>query len=453
MELTPNALANALGSTATGVKNQLVNLFAPSAVASGDYSAQAAEYARQQKMADLLSQMGEQDIPVSTAGGITAPISPWAALAKGLESGAGAYMGARAARDQAALAATDRANAQDLYKQAMGSPASQSTTTLAPTSRPYTIDIPMPDIGGGAGPTTTAVGDMPVPGKLSTVVTPAVAPLSMADRNALGIKSILGGGGPTSQKLAALLMQKPEVIKNSEFGGQTLDPLTGQLLSTQAAIPKAPNLGPMGEAQALLRTQTPGTKPYADTLAYIAKLNAPPVGTTINTGEKSLKSQLGTNVANALDTSATQAQAAAKTLGVVNNIRTALSTGKVITGPGTTARQIFLQISGNNPDALAQTRQVVQGLAQLTLNSRGLLKGQGQVSDFEGKLLEKAQSGGIDSLTGPEISTVLDVIERQGRDAIKLNKTYVQKAKTGDVFDFFNVDEPAPTSGAWTGRP
>jgi hypothetical protein len=64
----------------------------------------------------MLTQMGAQDIPVSTAGGITAPISPWAALAKGLQSGAGSYMSAKAARDAAGLSKQDVADAMNATK-------------------------------------------------------------------------------------------------------------------------------------------------------------------------------------------------------------------------------------------------------------------------------------------------------------------------------------------------
>ena len=108
MELTPNALANALGSTATGVKNQLVNLFAPTDTSALPYASQLASVARQQKLAEMLSQMGTQEIPVSSAGGISAPISPLAVLAKGLQSGVGGYLGAKA--DQNALDIANKGN-------------------------------------------------------------------------------------------------------------------------------------------------------------------------------------------------------------------------------------------------------------------------------------------------------------------------------------------------------
>lgn len=68
-----------------------INLTAPS-----DYDSQMLAISRQQKLAEMLSQMGAQEIPVSSAGGISAPISPMAALAKGLTSFGGSYLAGQA---------------------------------------------------------------------------------------------------------------------------------------------------------------------------------------------------------------------------------------------------------------------------------------------------------------------------------------------------------------------
>lgn len=68
-----------------------INLTAPSA-----YDPQMLAIARQQKLAEMLSQMGAQEIPVSSAGGISAPISPMSALVKGLSSFGGSYLAGQA---------------------------------------------------------------------------------------------------------------------------------------------------------------------------------------------------------------------------------------------------------------------------------------------------------------------------------------------------------------------
>jgi len=79
----------------------------------GDYTSRAAELARQKKLADMLIEMSQQEMPVSTAGGITAPVSPYGALAKALTSFGGAYLSGKAERDAAALDKASRAEALD----------------------------------------------------------------------------------------------------------------------------------------------------------------------------------------------------------------------------------------------------------------------------------------------------------------------------------------------------
>jgi hypothetical protein len=216
---TLNDFGNTLGNAATGVKNQLVNLFAPSAVSSGDYSAQAAEYARQQKMADLLSQMGAQDIPVSTAGGITAPISPWAALAKGLESGAGAYMGARAAGDQAAVKKAETADALaqigKLYTLPDTTGLVPSTAPAGTTSTPFTVGMPTLPGQKPSNVSATANLDLPnAPGVQTATIPGGARPyadqLKMLNKWAIGDNAVLAAAAPT---LAAQL--KPTYMEQA----------------------------------------------------------------------------------------------------------------------------------------------------------------------------------------------------------------------------------------------
>jgi len=78
-----------------------------------DYASRKAAIARQEKLAEMLSQMGAQEQAVSTAGGITAPISGMGALARGLTSFGGSYLSGKAERDAAALDKASLENAAD----------------------------------------------------------------------------------------------------------------------------------------------------------------------------------------------------------------------------------------------------------------------------------------------------------------------------------------------------
>ena len=104
---TLDDFGNLVSDAATSAKNKVVNLF-KSDDAPGDYSSRRASLARQQKLADALSQMGAQEQAVSTAGGITAPVSGMGALARGLSSFGGAYLSGKAAADEAALKKSER---------------------------------------------------------------------------------------------------------------------------------------------------------------------------------------------------------------------------------------------------------------------------------------------------------------------------------------------------------
>jgi hypothetical protein len=107
------------------------------------------------------------------------------------------------------------------------------------------------------------------------------------------------------------------------------------------------------------------------------------------------------------------ANAAARVLG-------ALNTGKALTGPAANQRlatnQVgqMLGISGTNEEVSTQTRALIQNLAKLTLQGRKQMKGQGAVSETEGALAEKAESGNINFTRG-EIKQLADAALRTAK--------------------------------------
>jgi len=91
-------IENAPGQVYDWAKRKFVSLTKPNED-DGDYTTRSAAIARQQKLAEALSQMGNQEQAVYTAGGITAPMSPMGALARGLTSFGGSYLAGKAAGD------------------------------------------------------------------------------------------------------------------------------------------------------------------------------------------------------------------------------------------------------------------------------------------------------------------------------------------------------------------
>lgn len=189
-------------------------------------------------------------------------------------------------------------------------------------------------------------------------------------------------------------------------------------------------------------------QPLVDAKAAIAAAGRPSVSVT--TGN-TMASELGKGTGELLTAGRSAAESAASTVSMSNTIRTALDSGKVISGPGANVRLGVAQIASTlglpvDDAGLKQTRVAIAGMANQALNARGTLKGQGQVSDFEGKLLERAKSGDI-SMTLPELQAFLDVNERLARAQIdKHNSLVTTLAKNpaySEVIPFYSIEQPA----------
>ncbi len=162
--------------------------------------------------------------------------------------------------------------------------------------------------------------------------------------------------------------------------------------------------------------------------------------------------------------SRTAAAGSVQAVETANRINAALSSGNVTIGPAATVRNSIDQISQtlgiageNTEERLVNTRNVGRGLAQLTVAARKALKGQGQVSDFEGRLLERAESGQIDTFTIPELKNFVSLTERLAR------QQYAEHARNLEVMNqnenlrglaaFYAVPELPPPTTKDAGKP
>ncbi len=180
-----------------------------------------------------------------------------------------------------------------------------------------------------------------------------------------------------------------------------------------------------------------------------SRASAPQVN--VNT-EKTFLGNVAEGMGKDVQAQVTAAKGAVNTIQNAHQIRQALDSGKVMAGPGTTVRMAAGQIAqsmglGNDPESLVQTRAAIQGLAKLALDARSKLKGQGQISDFEGKTLTKAETGDISDLSIPELKAIADVAERGARFAIRTNNESVAKIaknpNAASLVPYMTVDEPA----------
>lgn len=132
------------------------------------------------------------------------------------------------------------------------------------------------------------------------------------------------------------------------------------------------------------------------------------------------------------------ARNASKQSAYAQQVLSALDSGKVIAGPGATFRIAGGQLAsalGMPVDnaSLIKTREVIQGFAKMALSARGALKGQGQISDFEGKLLQKAEAGNIDDLSVPEIRRLAQLSDMAARLEYKRATQMLEAVKSDPV--------------------
>ncbi len=151
------------------------------------------------------------------------------------------------------------------------------------------------------------------------------------------------------------------------------------------------------------------------------------------------------------------------TIDTVSRARAAIESGLVSVGPTATIRQKIGQVAQmlgvggkDNEEQIVNTRNVIRSLGQFSLAARKSLKGQGQVSDFEGKLLIKAESGDIEDMTIPELKSFLSVTDRLAHRQYDLHqqnlKTMKANPKLSELAPFYEVPE-VPKTGSSPAAP
>ena len=148
-----------------------------------------------------------------------------------------------------------------------------------------------------------------------------------------------------------------------------------------------------------------------------------------------------------LESSFASAQSSEERMRQVQNMRPILDL-PLITGPGANSQMFLSQVANKmygvaNEESLANTRQLITGLAELSLSSRGALKGQGPITEGEGALLIKAKSA-PDSLTIPEYKRLFTLFEKQDKRAIDQHEDIRKRAERAGIpnIDFWRVDAP-----------
>ena len=157
-----------------------------------------------------------------------------------------------------------------------------------------------------------------------------------------------------------------------------------------------------------------------------------------------------------------------KTLGAVkmedaaNNIIRSVDTNKIFAGPMANVRLGAAQLASNlgmagdtTEQKIANTRQTIQGLAQLTLQGRKEMKGEGAIQVQEGQLAERAMSGDI-NFTPAEIKMLAGSAKRYAKyqyDQYNNKLQYMaQNPDTAGLVPYYTVpklEEPV-ANDQWT---
>jgi hypothetical protein len=233
-------------------------------------------------------------------------------------------------------------------------------------------------------------------------------------------------------------------------------PVTMSPADASAAANRPFSIGPDGQSLPNVPVQQYETNRAA---AGATRVNVP---VSVNT-ERQFFSQVADAVGKQVADASEKARGAVSTVGTLQQISNALDSGIVMAGPGTTARVFLGQLGqaigvggANDADRLNKTREVIQGLARLELDTAQSMRGQGSITDTERALIRQAALGNIDSMTVNEMRTLVNVIDRSARSTIRAHRTNVDQLRNqpgaAPILPFLDsIQEPPPRAVPQTG--
>lgn len=277
---------------------------------------------------------------------------------------------------------------------------------------------------------------------------PAVAP---DYEKGLGI--LMGSKSPQSQALAQALLQdqlKTHILPAE--GTLVRGSLGGVGGQTVSGAPKEPT-----EYKEYLKAQQggyPGS--FFQYQQDLKRAGAPSV--SVSTG-KDLASQVG----DIAKESRIGAVGAVQQADAANRIIQSIDSNKIFSGPGANAKLNAAQLGQvlgtggkDQAETIANTRQALQGLAQLTLQGRKQMRGEGSITESEGALANRAMSGDI-SLTGAEIRQLAEAAKRSAKFTYGMHQNLIntmgQSPDQKGLIPYYqvpanaNIFEPTPVGG------
>jgi hypothetical protein len=380
---------------------------------------------------------------LQAGGRSTTPINLGQALGSALQAGQQGYQQARAGSFQDLLLAE---KLKEMQAEAAGNKAYRSQFTGAAetplTSAQAALAAPI-SAAGPAGPTMARAQlaqQMPAP----TAAPGIVGSLNPEMRRILGSMT-RKEGQPELLKIGMAQTEfgKPEpVVMNGKTVMVQYNKL-GQSRIAEGAMPyeaQSPDLRAYEyiTGQPLAGTGQAGVQAVGQYRAQIAPKTQ--VDVKLPGNQEFLKG-VGGDVSQTLNALTAGARSANQTLANVDRMLPALD--KAIVGPGadyrTTMLRIGQQLNVAGADAneqLANTRIVVQGLAQQELDAAAQMRGQGGLTEGERGILRRAAAGD-QTLSAAEIKQALSTAQKTSRSRLAEQEDYLKRASKLPGFEQF----------------
>lgn len=317
---------------------------------------------------------------------------------------------------------------------------------------PQGADIPSGNSMGNPNAFSTSPSNAVMPGRAAQPATPAGFDREGFGRAYEALNPIAGHAYLQS-------IQKDNSPITVAPGASLVDRNTFKPIYT---APKEHNLPAEQQGYELARSQG-YTGSFMDYQTALKKAGATNISTKV---EAKMGDSLASQVGPMVKDTYTAAQGAVQQIDAAKRIIDAVDSGKIIAGPLAGGRLKVAQIGQilgvtgkDDAETIARSRDVIRGLSEMTLQGRKQMTGQGAITQSEGKLAEKANSGSIEDLTPAEIKQLANASARASRFVYQQHEYNLQNlnsspdtAKLGKFYKVrplpaFNFGDPPASSG------
>lgn len=218
--------------------------------------------------------------------------------------------------------------------------------------------------------------------------------------------------GIVSQRLKGDTLKKGDVLTRQDLTGKTVKLEGG--LDLPSSVEEAIFMGQLPNDP---RTWTPEQAAKARAM----NLEGKRAGATVNDFGALLNRNAPDDVLKMMTEGKVQATGAIQTADAANRILGALDSNKIFTGMGANVKLGAAQLADglglggkDTNEKIGNSRQAMQGLAQLTLQGRKQMRGEGAITESESRLAERAMSGDL-NFTAAEIRQLANAAKRSAQ--------------------------------------